>query len=112
MVKGKTIQAVLKTLVSNPQLLRVPLKTSTFLLKYMQKFHVVKTGRNLVLHSHLPPLNSRAYSRFVTEHLIHRVEGPSHAQIGITNACPQNCEYCYNKDRKGRVIDTATILYV
>ena len=110
MIKRKTLQAVLKTLVSNPQLIRVPPKISMFLLKYLVKFSVVKTGRNLVLHSHLPPLNSRAYSRFVTEHLIHRIEGPSHAQIGLTNACPQNCEYCYNKNRKGRVMDTATIL--
>jgi len=112
MVKRKTIQAVLKTLLSNPQLLRVPPKISFFLMKYLQKFPVVQTGRNIVLHSHLPPLNSRAYSRFVTEHLIHRVEGPSHAQIGLTNTCPQNCEYCYNKDRKGKVMDTATILEV
>jgi MoaA/NifB/PqqE/SkfB family radical SAM enzyme len=35
--------------------------------------------------------------------------GPSHAQIGITNACPQDCEYCYNKKRSGRVMDTETI---
>jgi MoaA/NifB/PqqE/SkfB family radical SAM enzyme len=112
MVKRKTIQAVLKTLVSNPQLLRVPPKISLFLLGYLLKFPIVKTGRNLILHSHLPPLNSSAYSRFVTEHLIHRAEGPSHAQIGLTNACPQNCKYCYNKDRKGRVMDTATILKV
>jgi len=112
MIKRKTMQAGLKTLLSNPQLLRVPPKTSLFLMKYLKKFPVVRTGRNLILHSHLPPLNSRAYSRFVTEHLIHRVEGPSHAQIGLTNACPQNCEYCYNKDRKGRVMDTSTILEV
>jgi MoaA/NifB/PqqE/SkfB family radical SAM enzyme len=112
MVKRSTIHAVLKTLFSNPQLLRVPPKISFFLLKYLLKFPVVQTGRNFILHSHLPPLNSRAYSRFVTEHLIHRVEGPSHAQIGVTNACPQKCEYCYNRDRKGRVMDTATILKV
>jgi len=112
MEKKKTIQAVLKTLFSNPQLLRVSPKISFFLIKYLKKFPVVQTGRNVILHSHLPPLNSRAYSRFVTEHLIHRVEGPSHAQIGLTNACPQDCEYCYNKDRKGSVMDTGTILKV
>ena len=61
------------------------------------------------MHSHLPPLNSRAYSRFVKHQLIERTSGPSHAQIGLTNACPQNCDYCYNRDRIGRVMDTETI---
>jgi MoaA/NifB/PqqE/SkfB family radical SAM enzyme len=112
MTKKKTIHALLKTLFSNPQMVRVSPKISFFLLKYLKKFPVVRTGRNFILQSHLPPLNSRAYSRFVTEHLIHRVEGPSHAQIGLTNACPQNCEYCYNKDRKGSVMDTDTICKV
>ncbi|UCB46904.1 MAG: hypothetical protein JSV25_05655, partial [Spirochaetota bacterium] len=64
----KTFQGVLKTLISNPQLLRVSPKVSFFLFKYLLKFPIVQTGRNLILHSHLPPLNSRAYSRFVTEH--------------------------------------------
>ena len=108
----KTFQAVLKTLFSNPQLIRVSPKISFFLLKYLKKFPILQTGGNLIIHSHLPPLNSRAYSRFVTEHVIQKVDGPSHAQIGITNACPQNCEYCYNKDRKGRVMDTHTICKV
>ncbi|KPJ83321.1 MAG: radical SAM protein [Spirochaetes bacterium DG_61] len=112
MVKQKTIQAVFKIVFSNPQLIRVSPKINFFLLKYLKKFPIVQTGRNFIIHSHLPPLNSRAYSRFVTEHLIQRVDGPSHAQIGITNACPQNCEYCYNKDRRGRVMDTNTILKV
>jgi MoaA/NifB/PqqE/SkfB family radical SAM enzyme len=112
MTKKKTIHALLKTLFSNPQMVRVSPKISFLLLKYLKKFPVVRTGRNFILQSHLPPLNSRAYSRFVTEHLIHRVEGPSHAQIGLTNACPQNCEYCYNKDRKGSVMDTDTICKV
>jgi MoaA/NifB/PqqE/SkfB family radical SAM enzyme len=110
MVNVNTNRAIVATLLSNPRLLRLPLKVSLFLLRYMKKFPVVKTGKNLILHSHLPPLNSRAYSRFITEHLIRRVEGPSHAQIGLTNACPQNCEYCYNRDRKGSVMDTETII--
>jgi MoaA/NifB/PqqE/SkfB family radical SAM enzyme len=110
MVKVSTKRAIAATLLSNPRLLRLPPRVSLFLLRYMKKFPVVKTGRNLVLHSHLPPLNSGAYSRFITEHLIRRVDGPSHAQIGLTNACPQNCEYCYNRGRKGSVMDTETII--
>ena len=66
-------------------------------------------GGNLILHSHLPPLNSQAYARFIDEHLLVKNAGPSHAQIGITHACPQNCEYCYNKNRTGKPMDTATI---
>ena len=76
---------------------------------YMSKFPIRKVGGNLVLHSHLPPLNSPAYSRFVKEHLLARTAGPSHAQIGITNACPQRCEYCYNRNRQGQVMDKETI---
>ena len=112
MAKVGTKRAIAATLLSNPRLLRLPLNVSLFLLRYMKEFPVVKTGRNLVLHSHLPPLNSKAYSRFITEHLIRRAEGPSHAQIGLTNACPQNCEYCYNRDRKGSLMDTGTIMKV
>jgi len=43
---------------------------------------------------------------------VKRSPGPSHAQIGVTSACPQNCEYCYNKGRSGRPMDTPTILRV
>jgi MoaA/NifB/PqqE/SkfB family radical SAM enzyme len=55
-------------------------------------------------------LNSPAYGRFISEHLLNPGAGPSHAQIGLTNACPQNCTYCYNKNRSGTVMDTETIL--
>ena len=65
---------------------------------------------NLIVHSHLPPLNSDAYGRFIDEHLLRRSDGPSHAQIGVTNACPQRCSYCYNRDRTGVPMDTSTIL--
>jgi len=70
---------------------------------------VIDVGEKLIVHSHLPPLNSKAYARFVKEHLLVKSAGPSHAQIGITNACPQNCEYCYNKSRSGKVMDKETI---
>ena len=100
---------LLKTIGSNPQMLRVRPSTLGFLSDYMSKFQIQRVGGNYILHSHLPPLNSRAYSRFVNEHLLTKTQGPSHAQIGITNACPQNCEYCYNRHRQGQVMDKETI---
>ncbi len=95
---------------SNPRMLRVNPLVVGFLANYMSKFRVRRTGDYLILHSHLPPLNSRAYSRFVKEHLVGKTAGPSHAQIGVTNACPQRCEYCYNRNRQGQVMDKQTIL--
>lgn len=100
---------LLRTICSNPAMLRVEPSILRFMGSYMNKFRVRNVGGNLVLHSHLPPLNSRAYSRFVKEHLLAKVPGPSHAQIGITNACPQRCEYCYNRNRQGQVMDKETI---
>ncbi len=95
---------------SNPQMLRVNPSILRLLSDYMSKFQIRRVGDNLVLHSHLPPLNSPAYSRFVREHLLAKSSGPSHAQIGITNACPQRCEYCYNRHRQGQIMDKDTIL--
>ena len=100
---------LLKLIASNPQMLRVKPATLSFLNDYMSRFQIQKVGGNYILHSHLPPLNSRAYTRFVNEHLLAKTSGPSHAQIGITNACPQNCEYCYNRHRHGQVMDLQTI---
>ena len=79
------------------------------MLRYLKKFPVKTFGRYLIIHSHLPPLNSKAYTRFLNEQLIKKSEGPSHAQIGLTNACPQKCEYCYNKKRTGEPMNTNTI---
>ncbi len=98
-----------KALLRNPQILKAKPAINLFLVAYLRKFKAVNVGGQLILHSHLPPLNSPAYKRFVNEHLLRKVEGPSHAQIGLTNICPQNCAYCYNKGRTGRVMDTATI---
>lgn len=81
-----------------------------FLLQYLRKFTLKETGGHLVIHSHLPPLNSKAYTRFINEHLLAKTEGPSHAQIALTNACPQNCRYCYNKNRTGTPMDTDKII--
>ncbi len=99
-----------EVLVSNPRMLSVSPEVLWFLCEYLSKFRVRKVGKNLILHSHLPPLNSTAYSRFIGEQLLAKTAGPSHAQIGITNACPQRCEYCYNRNRQGQVMDKQTIL--
>jgi len=101
--------AVAKAIMSHPGILLAKPSLNLFLIRYMRKFTVIDAEGRLVLHSHLPPLNSRAYARFISEHLIRKSNGPSHAQIGVTNACPQNCEYCYNKGRSGKVMDTETI---
>jgi len=66
---------------------------------------MVDVGGRLLLHSHLPALNSKAYARFVRLHLIDRVEAPSHAQVAVTHACPQRCAVCYNRDRIGTPLD-------
>jgi len=101
---------VAKTIATTPAILRAKPSINWFLCQYLRKFTVIDVDGKLVVHSHLPPLNSKAYQRFIREHLLSRFAGPSHAQIGITNACPQHCEYCYNKGRKGEVIDTEMIL--
>jgi MoaA/NifB/PqqE/SkfB family radical SAM enzyme len=105
-------RAALKTLAANPALLRVTPSMNLFMLRYLSKFTPVNVGGHLILHSHLPPLNSKAYSRFVNEHLLAHTAGPSHAQIGVTNACPQNCAYCYNKQRTGRRMSSELIKQV
>lgn len=96
---------VIKAILSNPQILRVHPSLNLFLVKYMQKFNLENVGGRLVIHSHLPAINSRAFSRFVDEHLLARTPGPTHAQVSVTNACPQNCDYCYNKSRTGKIMD-------
>ncbi|MBN2206181.1 MAG: radical SAM protein, partial [Candidatus Aminicenantes bacterium] len=104
--------ALVGALAGVPEILRVKPSIVVFLCRYMRKFRTRVVGGRVILHSHLPPLNGPAYRRFVREHLIARVEGPSHAQVGLTNACPQSCAYCYNRGRTGRPMDTATILGV
>ncbi len=110
---GVTVRwPVLRVLRRNPHLLKVRPAIGLFFLKYMRKFRVRKVGENLILHSHLPPLNSPAYAGFVREQLVEGRAAPTHAQVGLTNACPQRCVYCYNRDRTGRPLDTAEILSV
>jgi len=101
---------VAKAILSTPQVALAKPSVNWFFCKYLRKFKIMDIGGNLIVHSHLPPLNSKAYSRFVKEHLLEKTIGPSHAQIGITNACPQRCEYCYNRNRTGKAMDKETIL--
>jgi MoaA/NifB/PqqE/SkfB family radical SAM enzyme len=100
------------SLLKTPRMLMVNPRVAGFLLGYFGKFRVKRVGGSYVLHSHLPPLDSAAYSKFVKKHLIENVRGPSHAQIGVTNACPQKCGYCYNRHRSGTVMDKERIMRV
>lgn len=104
-----TASAVLSTVIRIPRILKAKPAVNFFLMRYLRKFRIRKVGGDIVVHSHLPPLNSRAYSRLIDEHILGEGEGPSHAQIGLTNACPQRCGYCYNRDRQGIPMDIATI---
>lgn len=104
--------AILASLATNPRILRAKPAVNLFLAAYIRKFKPRRVGGHLILHSHLPPLNSPAYARFVDGHILGRCRGPSHAQIGITSACPQNCGYCYNRDRTGDPMDTSAILRI
>ncbi len=101
---------VLGSLAAHPRVLTAGPRLNLFLLRYMRKFRVREVGGNLILHSHLPPLNSPAYGRFIDEHLARAHAGPSHAQIAITSACPQRCAFCYNRERTGTPLHTPDIL--
>jgi MoaA/NifB/PqqE/SkfB family radical SAM enzyme len=109
MTEFKNKIALVKALLSNPQIIRVKPSINWFLTKYMGKFNLLNIGGQLIIHSHLPPLNGKGFTRFINEHLLAGTEGPSHAQIGLTNVCPQNCPYCYNKKRSGKLLNTAEI---
>lgn len=109
MAEFKNKIALIKALLSNMQIIKVKPSINWFLTKYMGKFNLLNIGGQLVIHSHLPSVNSKAFTRFINEHLLARTEGPSHAQIGLTNACPQNCGCCYNKNRSGELLSTAEI---
>jgi MoaA/NifB/PqqE/SkfB family radical SAM enzyme len=101
--------ALIKAILANPQMIRVDPAINWFMTRYMNKFSLVDVDGQLVLHSHLPAINSPAFTRFIDEHLLAKSTGPTHAQISLTSACPQNCSYCYNKNRSGHNMDTETI---
>jgi len=107
--KLKNNMMLSKAILSNLQIIRVKPSVNWFLTKYMGKFNLLNIDGQLIIHSHLPPVNSKAFTRFINEHLLAKTEGPSHAQISLTNVCPQNCEYCYNKNRSGELLTTVQI---
>jgi len=98
-----------KALLANRQIIKAGPAINWFLTKYMGKFRLVMVDGQLFLHSHLPAINSKAFTRFIDEHLLAAVPGPSHAQISLTSACPQSCQYCYSKERSGQLLSTAEI---
>ncbi len=110
MVHLKNISFLARTLWRQPRMLRVRPALNLFFLRYIGNFRIKDSGGHWTVHSHLPPLNHRAFGRFIDAHLQKRIAGPSHAQVGLTNDCPQACAYCYNRDRRGRSMDTETIL--
>jgi MoaA/NifB/PqqE/SkfB family radical SAM enzyme len=105
MARVHPLAALMRTVAAAPILLRVAPSLSVFLAGYFRRFPTTDVGGNLVLHSHLPPLDSPAYARFVRLHLVDRVDGPSHAQVAVTPRCPQRCAVCYNRDRAGRPLE-------
>ena len=110
MKRLKNILFLARALRRQPRMLKVRPALNLFFLRYLGHFRIKDSGGHWTVHSHLPPLNHRAFGRFVDDHLLKRIDGPSHAQVGLTNACPQRCAYCYNRERGGRAMDTETIL--
>ena len=74
-----------KSLLANRQMIRVSPAINLFLARYMGKFKLVNVDGQLILRSHLPPVNSLAFTRFIDEQLLARTPGPSHAQIALTD---------------------------
>jgi len=106
-----TMRNAIKALLANPAILTAGPALDLFLCRYMRKFRLREVGGHVIVHSHLPPLGSKAFGRFVNEHLVRRNDGPSHAQIAVTSACPQRCSFCYNRDRTGTPLSRAEILW-
>lgn len=110
MIKKASFFSIVRAMLKTPRIVLARPAVNGFLCRYLGKFKIMDVDNNLIIHSHLPPINSKAYSRFVDEHLLGGPIAPSHAQIAVTNACPYQCSYCYNRDRTGRVMDHQTIL--
>lgn len=110
MSRLKNFSFLAKTVWRHPSMILVNPALNLFFLRYIDHFQIKDSAGHWTVHSHLPPLNHRAFGRFINDHLLERIDGPSHAQIGLTNDCPQSCAYCYNRDRRGRAMDTETIL--
>jgi MoaA/NifB/PqqE/SkfB family radical SAM enzyme len=110
MAPVKNFLYLARTLRRVPRMALVSPALNLFFLRYIGNFRIKNSAGHWTVHSHLPPLNHPAFGRFVGLHLLERIAGPSHAQIGLTNACPQACAYCYNRERRGQAMDTETIL--
>lgn len=100
----------LKSMLSNLDLIKAGPEIDLFLAKYMSKFTLMNVSGDLIIHSHLPPLNSKAFRRFVSNHIVKQIDGPTHAQVGITNLCNQDCTYCYSKKRTGKLMNKEEII--
>ena len=75
------LPSILQSVAEAPKVLLVSPSINLFLLRYMDNFHIRNIDGKKIIHSHLPPLNSRAYVKFVNDHLLKKIPGPSHAQI-------------------------------
>jgi hypothetical protein len=53
-----------RSLIANPAILKAGPALDVFLCRYMRKFRLREVGGHLIVHSHLPPLNSAAFGRF------------------------------------------------
>ena len=82
--------AVWKALAANPRIIKTGPGILRFLCGYMRKFRVQDSGGDLILHSHLPPVNSDAYARFIDEHLIGRSEGPHTPRSALRTPAPSD----------------------
>ena len=98
----KNLYFLARTLLRHPRMLRVHPALNLFFLRYISKFRIKNSAGHWTVHSHLPPLNSRAYRPLHRRAPAGTRQRPSHAQIGLTNACPQRCAYCYNRERNGQ----------
>jgi len=106
---ARLISVLVAMIVRNPRMLMARPAVSAALLGYLRKFKPRRVDGQIFIHSHLPAVNSKAYSRFIEEHLLGKCPGPSHAQVAVTNACPQRCAYCYNRHRRGQPMDLPTL---
>ena len=70
MLTYKEKAGLIKSLLTNLQILKVSPSLILYLIQYMSKFRIINSGGDFIIHSHLPPINSKAYTRFIDEHLL------------------------------------------
>ena len=74
MTEFKNKIALVKALLSNIQIIRAKPSINLFLTKYMGKFTLLNIDGQLIIHSHLPSVNSKAFTRFINKHLLARTD--------------------------------------